>query len=180
MAKLLSIKDVSVSFGYGTGEVKAVKNISLEIEKGQTVALVGESGSGKSVSALSVMRLLPYPLAHHPSGTILFDGEDIMDAGEARMRDLRGNRISMIFQEPLNSLNPLHSLEKQISEVLHLHKRLSPWEARARVEELLDLVGMPDATQRLQALPYQFSGGQQQRIMIAMALANEPELLIAD
>ncbi len=180
MAKLLSIKDVSVSFGHGIGEVKAVKNISLEIEKGQTVALVGESGSGKSVSALSVMRLLPYPLAHHPSGIILFDGEDIMDAGEAKMRDLRGNRISMIFQEPLNSLNPLHSLEKQISEVLHLHKRLSPWEARERVKELLDLVGMPDAKQRLQDLPYQFSGGQQQRIMIAMALANEPELLIAD
>jgi len=180
MAKLLTIKDLSVSFGSGDGEVKAVKNTSLEIEKGQTVALVGESGSGKSVSALSVMRLLPYPLAHHPGGSILFDGEEIMGASEAKMRSLRGNRISMIFQEPLNSLNPLHSLEKQISEVLHLHKRMSPWEARARVEELLDLVGMSDAKQRLKAMPYEFSGGQQQRIMIAMALANEPELLIAD
>ena len=180
MAKLLSIKDLSVSFSHGTSEVKAVKNISLDIEKGQTVALVGESGSGKSVSALSVMRLLPYPLAHHPSGSIMFDGVEIMDASETKMRDLRGNRISMIFQEPLNSLNPLHSLKKQISEVLHLHKRLSPWDAHARVEELLDLVGMPDAKQRLQALPYQFSGGQQQRIMIAMAIANEPQLLIAD
>ena len=121
MAKLLSITDLSVSFSHGTSEVKAVKNISLDIEKGQTVALVGESGSGKSVSALSVMRLLPYPLAHHPSGSIMFDGVEIMDASETKMRDLRGNRISMIFQEPLNSLNPLHSLKKQISEVLHLH-----------------------------------------------------------
>ena len=180
MAKLLSIKNLSVSFGTGDSEVKALKNTSLEIEKGQTVALVGESGSGKSVSALSVMRLLPYPLAHHPTGSILFDGEEIMGASEAKMRGLRGNRISMIFQEPLNSLNPLHSLEKQISEVLHLHKRMSPWEARARVEELLDLVGMSGAKQRLKAMPYEFSGGQQQRIMIAMALANEPELLIAD
>jgi len=180
MAKLLSIKNLSVSFGTGDGEVKALKNTSLEIGKGQTVALVGESGSGKSVSALSVMRLLPYPLAHHPTGSILFDGEEIMGASEAKMRGLRGNRISMIFQEPLNSLNPLHSLEKQISEVLHLHKRMSPWEARARVEELLDLVDMSGAKQRLKAMPYEFSGGQQQRIMIAMALANEPELLIAD
>ena len=180
MAKLLSIKNLSVSFGTGDSEVKALKNTSLEIEKGQTVALVGESGSGKSVSALSVMRLLPYPLAYHPTGSILFDGEEIMGASEAKMRGLRGNRISMIFQEPLNSLNPLHSLEKQISEVLHLHKRMSPWEARARVEELLDLVGMSGAKQRLKAMPYEFSGGQQQRIMIAMALANEPELLIAD
>ena len=160
MAKLLSIKNLSVSFGTGDGEVKALKNTSLEIEKGQTVALVGESGSGKSVSALSVMRLLPYPLAHHPTGSILFDGEEIMGASEAKMRGLRGNRISMIFQEPLNSLNPLHSLEKQISEVLHLHKRMSPWEARARVEELLDLVDMSGAKQRLKAMPYEFSGGQ--------------------
>ncbi len=180
MTKLLSIKDLSVSFGQGERAVKAVKNISLDIEKGEVVALVGESGSGKSVSALSVMQLLPYPLAHHPSGKILFNGEDIMGVSEGKMRDLRGDRISMIFQEPTNSLNPLQSVEKQISEVLHLHKRLSAWECQTRVRELLDLVGMSDAKQRLQALPHQFSGGQQQRIMIAMALANEPELLIAD
>ena len=151
MTKLLSIKDLSVSFGQGERAVKAVKNISLDIEKGEVVALVGESGSGKSVSALSVMQLLPYPLAHHPSGKILFNGEDIMGVSEGKMRDLRGDRISMIFQEPTNSLNPLQSVEKQISEVLHLQKRLSAWECQTRVRELLDLVGMSDAKQRLQA-----------------------------
>ena len=184
MAKLLTIRDLSVSFGHPNeqdeGEVKAVRNVSLDIERGETVALVGESGSGKSVTALSVMRLLPYPVAWHPGGSVNFDGRELMGASEGDMRSIRGNRISMIFQEPLNSLNPLHSVEKQIGEVLHLHKRMSPDQARARIEELLDLVGMPDAKQRLHAMPHEFSGGQQQRIMIAMALANEPELLIAD
>ncbi len=184
MANLLTIKDLAVSFGRNTEpggrEVQAVKNASLEIERGEIVALVGESGSGKSVTALSVMRLLPYPLAWHPKGSIIFDGQEIIDSPEADMRAIRGNRISMIFQEPLNSLNPLHSIEKQIGEVLHLHKRMTPAQARARIEELLDLVGMPDAKSRLHAMPHEFSGGQQQRIMIAMALANEPELLIAD
>ncbi|MEK9678740.1 MAG: ABC transporter ATP-binding protein [Rhodospirillaceae bacterium] len=184
MANLLTIKDLAVSFGRNTEpggrEVQAVKNASLEIERGEIVALVGESGSGKSVTALSVMRLLPYPLAWHPKGSIIFDGQEVIDSPEADMRAIRGNRISMIFQEPLNSLNPLHSIEKQIGEVLHLHKRMTPAQARARIEELLDLVGMPDAKSRLHAMPHEFSGGQQQRIMIAMALANEPELLIAD
>jgi microcin C transport system ATP-binding protein len=152
----------------------------LQIEKGQIVALVGESGSGKTVTALSVTRLLPYPLAWHPRGSIKFDGQELMGATELEMRVIRGNRISMIFQEPLNSLNPLHSVEKQIKEVLHLHKRMSDGKARERVEELLDLVGMPEASSRLHAMPHEFSGGQQQRFMIAMALANEPELLIAD
>ena len=180
MAKMLSIRDLSVSFGKGEGEVKAVTSMTLEIDRGQIVALVGESGSGKSVTALSVMRLLPYPLAWHPGGSIQFDGQEIMGMQESRMRAFRGNRISMIFQEPLNSLNPLHSLEKQISEVLHFHTKISNVEARQRVEELLDLVGMPEAKSRLHALPHEFSGGQQQRIMIALALANEPRLLIAD
>ena len=180
MEKLLSINDLSVSFGRGVGEVKAVTSMRLQIEKGQIVALVGESGSGKTVTALSVTRLLPYPLAWHPRGSIKFDGQELMGATEPKMRAIRGNRISMIFQEPLNSLNPLHSVEKQIKEVLHLHKRMSDGKARERVEELLDLVGMPEASSRLHAMPHEFSGGQQQRFMIAMALANEPELLIAD
>ena len=180
MEKLLSINDLSVSFGRGVGEVKAVTSMRLQIEKGQIVALVGESGSGKTVTALSVTRLLPYPLAWHPRGSIKFDGQELMGATEPNMQAIRGNRISMIFQEPLNSLNPLHSVEKQIKEVLHLHKRMSDGKARERVEELLDLVGMPEASSRLHAMPHEFSGGQQQRFMIAMALANEPELLIAD
>ena len=180
MEKLLSINDLSVSFGRGVGEVKAVTSMRLQIEKGQIVALVGESGSGKTVTALSVTRLLPYPLAWHPRGSIKFDSQELMGATEPKMRAIRGNRISMIFQEPLNSLNPLHSVEKQIKEVLHLHKRMSDGKARERVEELLDLVGMPEASSRLHAMPHEFSGGQQQRFMIAMALANEPELLIAD
>ncbi|MBC8269441.1 MAG: ABC transporter ATP-binding protein [Rhodospirillaceae bacterium] len=177
---LLEIRDLSVSFGKGAGEVKAVRNISLDIERGETVALVGESGSGKSVSALSVMKLLPYPQARHPSGSIRFDGEELMMADEAHMRELRGNNIAMIFQEPLTSLNPLHSIEKQINEVLFVHKLMDHEQARARVLELLELVGLDEAMDRLDNLPHQFSGGQQQRVMIAMALANEPDLLIAD
>ena len=180
MSKLLEITDLSTSFGRGPSEVKAVRGVSLSIERAETVALVGESGSGKSVTALSVMRLLPYPLAHHPGGSIKFHGEELIDAPDRRMRDLRGNDIAMIFQEPLSSLNPLHSIEKQIAEVLLLHKNMSPEQARERVVELLTLVGLESATARLQSLPHEFSGGQQQRVMIAMALANDPELLIAD
>ena len=177
---LLEIKNLSVSFGEGAKEIKAMQGASLKIDKGETVALVGESGSGKSVTALSVMKLLPYPIAHHPSGSIIFAGEELINANEARMRDLRGNRIAMIFQEPLTSLNPLHSIKKQISEVLFVHKMMDKAQAHSRVIELLELVGLEDAIDRLDALPHQFSGGQQQRVMIAMALANEPDLLIAD
>jgi microcin C transport system ATP-binding protein len=180
VAHLLEIDNLSVSFGRGGGEVRAVTGISMSVAAGETVGLVGESGSGKSVTALSVMKLLPYPVAWHPGGSIHFDGEELIHKADRDMRAMRGNRISMIFQEPINSLNPLHSIEKQIREVLELHKRLSPRAAKARVEELLDLVGMEEAISRLHALPHEFSGGQQQRIMIAMALANEPELLIAD
>jgi microcin C transport system ATP-binding protein len=177
---LLEIRNLSVSFGHGMDEVKAVRNISLNLDKGETVALVGESGSGKSVSALSVMKLLPYPQAHHPSGSIRFAGKELIMADEVQMRELRGNRIAMVFQEPLTSLNPLHSIEKQISEVLLVHKLMNQKQARARVLELLELVGLDEAMHRLDNLPHTFSGGQQQRVMIAMALANEPELLIAD
>lgn len=177
---LLEIKNLSVSFGEGEKEIKAMQGASLKINKGETVAMVGESGSGKSVTALSVMKLLPYPIAHHPSGSIVFAGEELINANETRMRELRGNRIAMIFQEPLTSLNPLHSIKKQISEVLFVHKMMNKTQAHARVVELLELVGLEEAVDRLDALPHQFSGGQQQRVMIAMALANEPDLLIAD
>ena len=177
---LLTVRDLSVSFGQGAKEVKAVRGINFDIKKGETVALVGESGSGKSVSALSVLQLLPYPNASHPSGSIKFLGEELMGTDQSRLRDIRGNRIAMIFQEPLNSLNPLHSIYKQISEVLFLHKHMTRDKARGRVVELLKLVGMESAVERMDALPHEFSGGQQQRVMIAMALANDPELLIAD
>jgi len=177
---LLEINNLCVSFGTGDKEVKAVRDVSFSIDKGETLALVGESGSGKSVSALSVMRLLPYPQAWHPGGSIQYAGRELMGADENTMRDLRGDRIAMIFQEPLTSLNPLHSIEKQVSEVLFVHKSMNAAEARNRVTELLELVGLEEAIPRLGALPHEFSGGQQQRIMIAMALANEPDLLIAD
>jgi len=183
---LLEISDLSVSFGRGEGghggegEVKAVRGASLAVEPGGSHALVGESGSGKSVTALSVLQLLPYPLAWHPQGSIKFRGEELMGAPEARLRELRGGKVSMIFQEPLSSLNPLHSIERQIAEVLFVHKQMSKAQARDRVLELLELVGLGGAIDRLHALPHEFSGGQQQRIMIAMALANEPDLLIAD
>lgn len=180
MSKILSVENLHVSFGQGPREVKAVRGVSFDIDAGRTHALVGESGSGKSVSSLSIMRLLPYPTAWHPSGNIDFDGQELVGAPEALMRSIRGNRIAMIFQEPLNSLNPLHSIEKQISEVLFVHKHMTQGQARDRVVELLELVGLKSATERLHALPHEFSGGQQQRIMIAMALANEPEILIAD
>ena len=157
-----------------------MRGVSLSIDKGETVALVGESGSGKSVSALSIMQLLPYPRAWHPSGSIRFEGEELIGAPDEKLRRLRGNRVSMIFQEPLTSLNPLHSIGRQIAEVLILHRRMSAPEARARVEELMRLVGLDDQVSRIDALPHEFSGGQQQRVMIAMALANDPDLLIAD
>jgi len=180
MTALLEISDLHASFGQSEDEVRAVRGASLSIEKGETHALVGESGSGKSVTALSVMQLLPYPQAHHPGGSIKFRGEELMGAPAWKMQEIRGNHIAMIFQEPLTSLNPLHAIEKQISEVLYLHKALSPAQARERVLEQLDLVGLEEGKSRLSALPHEFSGGQQQRVMIAMALANDPDLLIAD
>jgi microcin C transport system ATP-binding protein len=177
---ILTVKDLAVSFGQGSREVKAVKGVSFDIKPGETMGLVGESGSGKSVTALSVMRLLPYPAAWHPGGSVTFKGQELIDAPESTMRTLRGNQFAMIFQEPLTSLNPLLSIEKQISEVLFLHKHMNVEQAHNRVVELMELVGLNDQISRLNALPHEFSGGQQQRIMIAMALANEPELLIAD
>ena len=176
----LTVDDLSVSFGQGEREVKAVRNVSFTIQRGETMALVGESGSGKSVSALSVLQLLPYPLAHHPSGSIKVNGQEVIGAPQLEMQAIRGDRISMVFQEPMTSLNPLHTIARQINEVLFIHKRLGAAGAHARTLELLDMVGLPNATNRLDSYPHQLSGGQRQRVMIAMALANEPDLLIAD
>src|SRR5215813_12755047 len=177
---LLEVKDLSVAFRQGQRETLAVDHVSFDIKKGETVALVGESGSGKSVTALSVLKLLPYPAAHHPSGAIRFKGEDHLRLTEAEIRRVRGNDITIIFQEPMTSLNPLHTIEKQIGEILLLHRGLTGQAARARTIELLVQVGIPDPETRLKSYPHQLSGGQRQRVMIAMALANEPDLLIAD
>ncbi|MGB6908197.1 MAG: ATP-binding cassette domain-containing protein, partial [Methyloceanibacter sp.] len=177
---LVKVEDLSVDFMSGSGLTSAVKNISFDIGKGETVALVGESGSGKTVTALSILRLLPYPAARHPSGAILFKGEDLMALPPDGLRHVRGNQISMIFQEPMTSLNPLHTIEQQIGEVLKIHRGLSDHAARERVLDLLDKVGIDDPKGRLASYPHQLSGGQRQRVMIAMALANEPDLLIAD
>jgi microcin C transport system ATP-binding protein len=177
---LLSVQDLSVAFGEGERQVLAVDRVSFDIAKGETLALVGESGSGKSVTALSVMKLLPYPPAHHPSGVIRFKGQELLTMPENQLRRIRGNDISIIFQEPMTSLNPLHTIEKQIGEILLLHKGITDEAARRRTIELLDQVGIVDPASRLGSYPHQLSGGQRQRVMIAMALANEPDLLIAD
>lgn len=177
---LLAVNNLSVRFEQGSKSVDAVKGISFSIDKGQTVALVGESGSGKSVTAHSILQLLPYPLASHPNGEILYNGKDVLQANKAEIRHLRGNQISMIFQEPLTALNPLHTIEKQIAEVINLHQALSAKELRQRVIQLLEDVKIKDPESKLAAYPHQLSGGQRQRVMIAMAIANEPDLLIAD
>ncbi|MEM8652766.1 MAG: ATP-binding cassette domain-containing protein, partial [Pseudomonadota bacterium] len=177
---ILQIKDLSVAFTQAGETTTAVDRISFDIKRGETVALVGESGSGKSVSALSVLKLLQYPAASHPTGEILFKGRDMLQSSDDTLRKVRGNDITMIFQEPMTSLNPLHTIEQQIAEILSLHKGLSGESARKRVIELLTQVGIHDPETRLGAYPHQMSGGQRQRVMIAMALANEPELLIAD
>lgn len=179
-APLLDVRDLSVAFRNGDQSTLAVDRISFTINKGETVALVGESGSGKSVTALSILKLLTYPPASHPSGSILFKGEDLLEADEDALRRVRGNAITMVFQEPMTSLNPLHTIERQIGEIIGLHSELSGDHARARIIALLEEVGLRDAASRLNAYPHQLSGGQRQRVMIAMALANEPDLLIAD
>jgi microcin C transport system ATP-binding protein len=176
---LLTVENLSVTFGHGAREFSAVRGASFSIERGETVALVGESGSGKSVTALSLLQLLP-PNAWHPSGSITFDGQEIVGATPAVLQSIRGNRIGMIFQEPMTSLNPLHKIGKQIGEVLFLHKKMDAEQAQARILELLKLVALPDPEKRLNAYPHELSGGQRQRVMIAMALANDPDLLIAD
>lgn len=180
MDTLLSVENLSVDFTQGGQTTRAVKDVSFTVGRGETVAIVGESGSGKSVSALSILRLLSYPPASHPSGRILFDGVDLLEADDETLRTIRGNDITMVFQEPMTSLNPLHTVEQQIGEILALHKGLKGDAARTRIVELLSLVGIRDPETRLESYPHQLSGGQRQRVMIAMALANEPKLLIAD
>lgn len=177
---ILVVKDLSVTFSSAGVVSTAVDNISFRIGKGETLALVGESGSGKSVSALSVLKLLPYPTAAHPSGTIHFKGEDLLDSDEDDLRRVRGDDITMIFQEPMTSLNPLHTIELQIGEILRIHQNMDATQARVRILELLNQVGIHEPEKRLNSYPHQLSGGQRQRVMIAMSLANEPELLIAD
>ena len=176
----LSVRDLSIAFRSGKRETLAVDRVSFDIAKGECLALVGESGSGKSATALSIMKLLPYPAASHPSGSITFHGRDLLQLPEREMQKVRGDDITIVFQEPMTSLNPLHTIEKQIGEILLLHRGLTGAPARERTLEVLTQVGIPDPQTRLKSYPHQLSGGQRQRVMIAMALANEPDLLIAD
>jgi microcin C transport system ATP-binding protein len=177
---LLSVRDLSVAFHQNGQTSLAVDRVSFDILPGEVLALVGESGSGKSVTANSVLKLLPYPAARHPSGEILFEGRDLLKAAEPELRQVRGNDITMIFQEPMTSLNPLHTIERQVGEILQLHKGISGQAIRTRTLELLNQVGIREPEKRLAAYPHELSGGQRQRVMIAMALANRPKLLIAD
>ena len=180
-APLLQVADLSAAFRTPGRTLKAVDRVSFTLDKGETLALVGESGSGKSVTALSLLQLLPYPLASHAEGSsVKYRGEELMGASDRRLRQIRGNEISMVFQEPMTSLNPLHSVLKQVSEVLLLHKGMTKEQARSRTLELLHLVGIREPERRLSAYPHELSGGQRQRVMIAMALANDPDILIAD
>ncbi|MBM3568004.1 MAG: ABC transporter ATP-binding protein [Alphaproteobacteria bacterium] len=177
---VVAARDLAVSFRQGAQVTRAVRGVSFDIAKGETLALVGESGSGKSVTALSILQLLPYPTAFHPGGSVTVLGREVVGASFEELREIRGNRVSMIFQEPMTALNPLHNIERQIGEILALHGGLAGPARRARILELLRLVGLPEAEKRLDAYPHQLSGGQRQRVMIAMALANQPDLLIAD
>lgn len=177
---VLQVRELSVQFKQGTATTTAVERISFDLHRGETVALVGESGSGKSVTALSILKLLPYPAASHPSGEILFEGEDLLQLRDQRMQAIRGNRIGMIFQEPMTALNPLHTIEKQLGEVICQHRNIKRRQARPLVIELLNQVQIPEPESRLNNYPHELSGGQRQRVMIAMALANEPQILIAD
>ena len=174
--KVLEISDLSVSFN----GVDAVKHVSVDINRGETVALVGESGSGKSVTALSVLQLLPYPTANHPNGSVKVTGVEVMGADNETLQNIRGSKVTMIFQEPMTSLNPLHRIEKQIGEILFVHRGMRLREARPKILELLNLVGLQNPEEKMRSFPHELSGGQRQRVMIAMALANEPDLLIAD
>ena len=177
---LIAVRDLAVEFVSDGKAQRVVEGVSFDIRRGETLALVGESGSGKSVTAHSILRLLPHPQARHPAGSITYAGADLLKLNEAKLRGIRGNKIAMVFQEPMTSLNPLHSIEKQINEVLRLHKGLTGQAASRRTLELLEMVGINEPAKRLKAYPHELSGGQRQRVMIAMALANEPDLLIAD
>ncbi|ABQ88849.1 ABC transporter ATP-binding protein [Roseiflexus sp. RS-1] len=177
---LLVVKNLETQFKTQDGIVKAVNNVSFHVDRGETLGIVGESGSGKSVTSLSIMRLIPNPPGRIVGGQIIFDGDNLLDYTEEEMRHIRGNRIAMIFQDPMTSLNPVLTIGRQITESLELHMKLTPKEARNRAVELLQMVGIPGAERRLDDYPHQFSGGMRQRVMIAMALSCNPELLIAD
>ena len=177
---LLSVRDLHVTFGSGDRTVHAVNGISYDLENGETLGVVGESGCGKSVSSLALMRLLPKPAARITSGEIMFEGEEILSLSEEAVREMRGDRMAMIFQDPMTSLNPVLTIERQLTEVLETHRKLKRKGAVHRAVELLELVGIPAAKRRLNDFPHQFSGGMRQRVMIAMALACDPQLLIAD
>ncbi|GAB4444361.1 MAG: ABC transporter ATP-binding protein [Chloroflexi bacterium OHK40] len=180
MAPLLDVRNLQTQFHTQDGVVKAVDGVSFHVDRGETLGIVGESGCGKSVTSLSIMRLIPSPPGKIAGGQILFDGEDLLKLSEEEMRHIRGNRIAMIFQDPMTSLNPVLTVGRQITESLELHMKLTRREAINRATELLDMVGIPSPAKRLDNYPHQFSGGMRQRVMIAMALSCNPELLIAD
>ena len=180
MAKLLEVNDLATHFFTQDGVVKAVDGISFHLDEGEILGIVGESGCGKSVSALSIMRLVANPPGRTVRGEVLFDGEDILKLDDAEMRHIRGNRIAMVFQEPMTSLNPVLTIGRQLTETLELHQGMNKTQARDRAAELLRIVGIPDADRRLKDYPHQFSGGMRQRVMIAMALSCNPRLIIAD
>lgn len=177
---VLEVRDLKTYFHTRDGVVRAVDGVSFKVNAGETLAVVGESGCGKSVTSLSILRLIASPPGCNEGGEILFQGEDLLKASEARMRDIRGNKISMIFQEPMTSLNPVLTIGKQISEVLVLHQDMNEAQAKAKAVELLKLVKIPEAESRVDQYPHQLSGGMRQRVMIAMALACDPTVLIAD
>jgi len=178
--KLLEVKDLATSFFTADGEVKAVDGISYDVHEGEIVGIVGESGCGKSVGVMSVMRLIPWPPGRVVNGEAVFEGQNLLDKTETEMLEIRGNDMAMIFQEPMTSMNPVLTVGKQMTESIELHMGLDKVAAENRAAELFDLVGIPDAHERLRDYPHQFSGGQRQRIMIAMALSCDPKLLIAD
>ena len=180
MENLVSIKNLSVGFQSQNIKSNVVKSISFEIPKGKTVALVGESGSGKTVTALSILKLLPYPSAFHDSGEIIYNNIDLLKSKQNEIQKIRGKNISAIFQEPMTSLNPLHTIEKQVNEILMIHSSISYSEASKKTKKLLDQVGLQNISNRIKAYPYELSGGQRQRVMIAMSIANNPDLLLAD
>jgi oligopeptide transport system ATP-binding protein len=180
MPPLLEVRNLQVQFKTQDGVVKAVSDVSFHLERGETLGIVGESGSGKSVTALALMRLIPSPPGKIVAGQVMFDGENLLDYSEEEMRHVRGNRIAMIFQDPMTSLNPVLTIGRQITESLELHMKLTGNEARKRAVELLSMVGIPSPSRRLDDYPHQFSGGMRQRVMIAMGLSCNPELLLAD
>ena len=180
MATLLEVKNLRTYFYTYEGVVKAVDGISYEVEEGETLAIVGKSGCGKSVGALSLMRLIPDPPGKIMDGEILFDGRDVLKVDPDDMREIRGGQMSMVFQEPMTSLNPVLTVERQLSETLQLHKNMSKSEANKEAVNLLERVGIPDPESRVKQYPHQFSGGMRQRVMIAMALSCNPKLIIAD